>query len=152
MSLSPSEFSFIAGLVRREAAIILDAGKEYLVEARLMPLARKLGFASINEFVGKAQQRTDLEINRQIVDALTTNETSWFRDNEPFQALTKVVIPELMPTRSGTRTLRIWSAACSSGQEPYSIAMLLEDNLAAGWTYEITATDISQEMLGRAQA
>jgi chemotaxis protein methyltransferase CheR len=152
MSLTAQEFAFISGLVRRDAAIILDAGKEYLVEARLMPLARKCGLPTVSEFVQRAQQRSDREINRQIVDALTTNETSWFRDNEPFQALTGIVIPDLMPTRAGARHLRIWSAACSSGQEPYSIAMLLEDNLASGWNYEIMATDISQEMLNRAQS
>jgi len=102
--------------------------------------------------VNRAQLRPEPETYRKIVDALTTNETSWFRDGEPFKALTGTILPELMPNRSANRHLRIWSAACSSGQEPYSISMALGEQMPAGWTYEIVATDISTEMLDRAQA
>jgi len=86
-----------------------------------------------------------------VVDALTTNETSWFRDREPFNALTEVVLPDLIATRTNSRVVRVWSAACSSGQETYSLAMLLQDHLPAGWQYEILATDISHEMIERAR-
>ena len=89
---------------------------------------------------------------RKIVDALTTNETSWFRDREPFNALTTVVLPELVKARAAARRLRLWSAACSSGQEAYSLAITLQENLPPGWTYEIIGTDISTEMVKRAEA
>jgi chemotaxis protein methyltransferase CheR len=152
MTLSTQEFAFISGLVRRDSAIVLEAGKEYLVEARLLPLARQSGLPTVSEFVNRAQQRPDAALNEKIVDALTTNETSWFRDSEPFKALTGTVLPELIRSRESSRSLRVWSAACSSGQEPYSLAMALQDGLPASWTYDITATDISREMLGRAEA
>jgi chemotaxis protein methyltransferase CheR len=131
---------------------VLETGKEYLVEARLLPLAREAGLSGVSEFVNRAQHVPGPDTHEKIVDALTTNETSWFRDSEPFQAMTAKVLPDLMPTRSANRTIRIWSAACSSGQEPYSLAMVLQESLPAGWSYEILATDLSQEMLSRAQA
>jgi chemotaxis protein methyltransferase CheR len=152
MTLTAQEFTFISTLVRRDAAIVLEPGKEYLVEARLMPLARQAGASTVSEFVLRAQQRPEPEIQRRIVDALTTNETSFFRDGEPFTAMTTMVMPELLSRRASTRHLRVWSAACSSGQEPYTLAMQLQDHLPGGWTYEILGTDISAEMLQRAEA
>jgi chemotaxis protein methyltransferase CheR len=137
--------------VRRDAAIVLEPGKEYLVEARLMPLARQSGLSSVSEFVLKAQQRPEPDTQRRIVDALTTNETSFFRDGEPFVAMANMVLPDLLAKRVANRTLRVWSAACSSGQEPYTLAMQLTDNLPPGWSYEILGTDISTEVLGRAE-
>jgi chemotaxis protein methyltransferase CheR len=151
MSLSASEFTYVSDLVRRHSAIVLEPGKEYLVEARLLPLARQAGIPTVSEYVNGARHRPGPDIHEKIVDALTTNETSWFRDGEPFQALTSTVLPSLLPTRSANRTIRIWSAACSSGQEPYSLAMVLQESLPAGWNYEIVATDLSQEMLARAE-
>lgn len=147
MALTTQEFAFVSGLVRREAAIVLDTGKEYLVEARLLPLSRRAGTENVSAFVARAQRERALA--EQIVDALTTNETSWMRDREPFTALTDVVLPEMRAQRSPAHRLRVWSAACSSGQEPYGLAMLLED---AGMQYEIHATDISAEMLERAKS
>jgi chemotaxis protein methyltransferase CheR len=152
MTLTAQEFTFISTLVRRDAAIVLEPGKEYLVEARLMPLARQTGASTVSEFVLRAQQRPEPEIQRRIVDALTTNETSFFRDGEPFTAMTTMVMPELLSRRASTRHLRVWSAACSSGQEPYTLAMQLQDHLPGGWAYEILGTDISSEMLQRAEA
>jgi len=150
MSLSATDFAFVSGLVRKEAAIILGPGKEYLVEARLAALARNNGAASVPEYIARIQRSGDPKVAEAITDALTTNETSWFRDREPFAALNDAVLPELVSTRAANRHLRIWSAACSSGQEPYSLAITLEQFLPAGWTYEIIATDISREMLTRA--
>ncbi len=152
MSLSAQEFAFVSGLVRRDAAIVLETGKEYLVEARLMPLARALGVPTVSEFVNHAQRRPEPDTHRRIVDALTTNETSWFRDGEPFNRLVTMVLPDLIARRAGNRSLQIWSAACSSGQEPYTLAMVLQDSLPAGWSFEIVGTDISTEMLSRADA
>ena len=150
MTLSASDFAYVAGLVRRESAIVLTPGKEYLVEARLLPVARQAGIASVAEFLVQLQRRSDPAMRRSVIDALTTNETSWFRDREPFTALTDVVLPELISSRIATRSLRIWSAACSSGQEPYSLAMTLQQFLPAGWRYQIMGTDISTEMIKRA--
>jgi chemotaxis protein methyltransferase CheR len=151
MTLSSTNFTFVSRLVRQEASIILEPGKEYLVEGRLLTLARKAGAQNVDEYLQQIQSRLDPIANHMIVDALTTNETSWFRDREPFQALTDTVLPNLVTSRANHRGLRIWSAACSSGQEPYSIAMLLEDAIPAGWRYEIMASDISSEMIKRAE-
>lgn len=151
MALTTHEFVFVSELVRREAAIVLTSGKEYLVEARLLPLARKLGMASVSELIVHAQKQPASDIRWRIVEALTTNETSWYRDREPYVALGTDVLPDLLRARSATRSLRIWSAACSSGQEPYSLAIVLEEAMPSGWTYEILATDISTEMLDRAR-
>jgi chemotaxis protein methyltransferase CheR len=152
MTLTAQEFAFISGLVRRDAAIVLESGKEYLVEARLLPLARQMGISSVSEFVNRAQSKPEPDTHRRIVDALTTNETSFFRDGEPFKQLVTMVLPDLLAKRAASRTLKIWSAACSSGQEPYTLAMVLQDSMPAGWSFDIVGTDISQEMLSRAEA
>ncbi|MFC4062648.1 CheR family methyltransferase [Planomonospora corallina] len=149
MALTQQEFAFVSGLVRREAAIVLETGKEYLVEARILPLARRAGTTTVSEFVARAQR--ERAFADQIVDALTTNETSWLRDREPFTAFTENVLPDLAERRPPGHRLRVWSAACSSGQEPYSLAMLLEESVRTS-QYEIFATDISSEMIERAKA
>ena len=152
MSLSQADFSFVSTMVRREAAIVLAPGKEYLVEARLIPVARQVGAASVAAFLADLQRRPNSDHQRKIVDALTTNETSWFRDREPFSALSDVVLPELIKARSSVRSVRIWSAASSSGQEAYSLAITLQEALPVGWSYEIVGSDISTEMIKRAEA
>src|SRR3712207_1125081 len=135
MTLSQADFAFVSTLVRREAAIVLAPGKEYLVEARLIPVARQVGAGSVAEFIASLQRQPNPDRQRRLIDALTTNETSWFRDREPFAALSDVVLPELMKTRTAVRKVRVWSAACSSGQEPYSLAMTLQRALPTGWMY-----------------
>jgi chemotaxis protein methyltransferase CheR len=152
MTLTQAEFSFVSQLVRREASIVLAPGKEYLVEARLIPVARAVGAPGVTEFLADLQRRPDPSNQRRIIDALTTNETSWFRDREPFAALTDVVLPELVKSRGSARKVRLWSAASSSGQEAYSLAITLQENLPPGWSHEIMGTDISTEMIKRAEA
>ena len=152
MTLSQADFSYVSTMVRREASIVLAPGKEYLVEARLIPVARQVGAAGVAEFLADLQRRPNAAHQRKIIDALTTNETSWFRDREPFNALTDVVLPELVKTRAGNRKVRLWSAASSSGQEAYSLAITLQENLPPGWAYEIMGSDISTEMIKRAEA
>ncbi|GAA3660628.1 protein-glutamate O-methyltransferase CheR [Nocardioides ginsengisoli] len=142
-------FASVSALVRRETSMIYDEGKEYLVEARLNPLAAARGLG-LEEYV--ARLAFDAEERRKVIDALTINETSWFRDHTPYQAFTDAMLPPLLNARAPQRRLRIWSAACSSGQEAYSIAMLLDQHLPAGWDYEIVATDISTQMLERVRA
>jgi chemotaxis protein methyltransferase CheR len=151
VKLTAQEFAYVADLVNREAAIVLVPGKEYLVESRLIPLARRTGHCTLTGLIGVARTTTYAarELRQQIVESLTVNETSWFRDREPFMALTDVVLPAVLAD-SVARPLRIWSAACSSGQEPYSIAIQLEKSLPAGRGHEIVATDLSTDMIDRA--
>jgi chemotaxis protein methyltransferase CheR len=151
MTLSQAEFVYVSQLVRKEASIVLAPGKEYLVEARLIPVARAVGSPSVTDFLAELQRRPDPANQRRIIDALTTNETSWFRDREPFSALTDVVLPELVKSRASSRKVRLWSAASSSGQEAYSLAITMQERLPAGWNYEIMGTDISTEMVKRAE-
>jgi chemotaxis protein methyltransferase CheR len=153
MTLTATSFDWVRQVVHRESAIVLQPGKEYLVEARLLPIARQMGMADVGQLVDSVRTRPSAEQTRKIVEALTTNETSWFRDGDPFSALTTTVLPALQAARSPHERLQIWSAASSSGQEPYTIAMLLEDALPnAGTRVSITATDISREMVERTRA
>ncbi len=151
MSLTAESFAFVADLVRRRSAIQLVPGKEYLVESRLLPLAREAGLADVDAFVVRvraAGREADLV---RVVEALTTNETSWFRDSTPFAALRSCVAPAVVSTRGATTRLRVWSAACSTGQEPYSIAMTLVDCLPSTASFDILATDLSEQVLARAR-
>jgi chemotaxis protein methyltransferase CheR len=153
VTLEASAFSYVRDLVYREAAIVLTPDKEYLVEARLLPLAREAGAAGVGEFVTQLARRPERQRLRRVVEALTTNETSWFRDQQPFAALAKRMLPQLVAARGAERRLSVWSAACSSGQEAYSIGMVCADMpLPGGWTCQIHATDISDEMLTRGRA
>lgn len=154
MSISPTDFATVAALARRRAAIVLSPGKEYLVEARLTPLARELGLPDLAALVDVVRRERERgRTSDRVVDALTTNETSWFRDRHPFDALGTDVVGELVRSGRPDRTIRIWSAACSTGQEPYSILMLLNDRLAAhpGWRVDMLATDISETALAQAR-
>jgi chemotaxis protein methyltransferase CheR len=149
-SLDTVAVSWVADLVRREAAIVLD-GKEYLVDSRLGALSRRLGMPDAAAVV-RAAQRGDRTAQAGIVDALTTNETSWFRDGGPFEALRRQILPALVRERATDRSLRIWSAACSSGQEAYSVAMVCREVVPAGWRVDILGTDLSGEILARARS
>jgi len=150
VSISRGSFAFVADLSRRETAMVYETGKEYLVEARLLPLAREAGCADVDAYV--ARLRSDRSEQARALDALTINETSWFRDRAPFDAFVEVMLPDLLRRRSASRKLRIWSAACSSGQEAYSLAMLLEDHLPADWNASILATDVSPTMVERVRS
>ena len=153
MTLTATSFDWVRQLVHRESAIVLAPGKEYLVEARLLPIARSMGLPDVGQLVDSVRTRPSPESTRRIVEALTTNETSWFRDGDPFTALTSTVLPSLLAARGPAERLQIWSAACSSGQEPYTIAMLLEDALPnAASRVAVTATDLSREMVERTRA
>lgn len=155
MALTPQAFQFVADLVRREAAIVLEAGKEYLVESRLAPVARKNEFATLDAFLDhmRTVPRTS-PLLYQIVDALTTNETLFFRDHHPFEALKKEIIPQLIETRGNLRKLSIWSAASSTGQEAYSLAMMLRENFPqlGSWNIRILGTDLSTTVLDQARS
>jgi len=151
MSLAVHDFTYIQDLIRRESAIMLDPGKEYLVQSRLLPVAKSVGEESVGGLVSRLRRQADRGLKDRVVEAMTTNETSWFRDGSPWKALAEEVLPDLLAKRSAVRRLHIWCAAASSGQEPYTVAMLLADLFATrpGWAASILATDISTEMLQR---
>lgn len=154
MSLKPEEFDYVADLARSNAAIVLERGKEYLVETRLAPLARQEGLATLGELIARLRsQRVFGALHARVVDALTTNETFFFRDFHPFEALRKQVIPQLIKERAALKRLTIWSGACSTGQEPYSLGMLLRDNFPElrDWAVKIYATDLSPTVLAQAK-
>ncbi|MBK6421150.1 MAG: protein-glutamate O-methyltransferase CheR [Gemmatimonadetes bacterium] len=154
MALNPIDFQFVSTLVRQRSAIVLEPEKSYLLEARLTPLARAEGFASLEALVAQMRAQPFNGLHRKVVEAMTTNETSFFRDLHPFAALRQVVIPEVLKHRQATRTLNIWCAACSSGQEPYTVAMTLLEHFPqlTGWNFRILATDLSGEMVTRSRA
>jgi len=151
MAIAGADFDFIRDLVRVKAGIVLEPGKEYLVESRLAPLARKEGFPSLPDLVAGLRSRSPNGLHYKVIEAMTTNETTFFRDHKPFELLRTKVLPEVVSRRGAGRNISIWCAASSSGQEPYSIAMLLREHFPflATWRVDFLASDISQEMLAR---
>ncbi len=154
-SLTPAGFEYVQALAKRYAAVSLDDSKHYLVRSRLMPLARREGFDSVPILVDHLRARPFGQLHVAAVEALVTTETSFFRDFRPFEALRTHVLPELIRLRRGTsRSLTIWCAACSSGQEAHSISLLLREHfpMLEGWSLQLLASDISNEMLERARS
>jgi chemotaxis protein methyltransferase CheR len=151
--MTGQDFEAVRHLLAEESAIALDAGKEYLVEARLTPLVRELKLGSISELLVHVRRDPGNGLNRRIVEAMVTTESSFFRDQHPFQALHQTVLPELIRLRQEQRQLQIWCAASSYGQEPYSIAMLIREHfpVLADWKITLLASDISREVLERAR-
>ncbi len=153
MSVAAADAEFVRQLVRSEAAIVLDAGKDYLIEARLEPLAREAGLRDITELVARLRAG-HRDLRTTVVEAMTTNETSFFRDIRPFDALRSSMMPELARRRQHERSLRAWSAAASTGQEAYSIAMTMRDVdiFVPNWDLEVFATDIADSVLAQARS
>jgi chemotaxis protein methyltransferase CheR len=154
VSVAAAEFEFFRGYLRERTAIVLEAGKEYLVEARLHPIAQRAGLASVDALIRQLRKDPAGALQVEVLEALTTNETSFFRDWRPFEALRTRVVPEAMARRASERRLDVWSAACSTGQEAYSVAMLLEERFPqlSAWDVQIHGCDISQEMVARTRA
>jgi chemotaxis protein methyltransferase CheR len=154
MSSRASEFSYLCELVKTSTAISLDSQREYLMEARLATIAQREGFASVSELLNRVRAGGSTQLQWKVVEAMTTNETSFFRDIKPFEALRQVVVPTLMKARQSERKLSIWCAACSSGQEPYTIAMMLREHFTElqNWKVTILATDIATDMLDKSKS
>jgi chemotaxis protein methyltransferase CheR len=152
--VTPFDYDFLRGLLKQRSGLDLSADKQYLVESRLLPLARKAGLPGIAELVQKMKGGGAEALTTEVVEAMTTNETFFFRDKIPFDHLRDTIVPAMLQSRANRKSLRIWSAACSTGQEPYSIAMCLKEKGAAlsGWRIEIVATDLSQEVLEKSRA
>jgi chemotaxis protein methyltransferase CheR len=152
--MTPLDYDFLRKALKERSGLVLSADKQYLVESRLLPIARKAGFGNLGELVAALKHGDADVLMTRVVEAMTTNETFFFRDKTPFENFRSAVLPALLAARQGCRTIRIWCAAASTGQEPYSLAMALKDveGDVAGWRIEIIATDLASEVLERAQA
>jgi chemotaxis protein methyltransferase CheR len=151
--VSPLDYDFLCKLLKEQSGLALGADKEYLVESRLLPLVRKSGLASLAELVAKLRNGGH-RLAVDVVEAMTTNESFFFRDKIPFDHFRDTIMPALLAARARERRIRIWCAAASTGQEPYSLAICLKDmkDKIAGWRVEIVGTDLSIEVLERAKA
>jgi chemotaxis protein methyltransferase CheR len=152
--VTPLDYEYLRKLLKESSGLDLSADKQYLVESRLMPLARKASLPGIPELVQKRKGAGADALTAEVVEAMTTNETFFFRDKIPFDHLREAVLPALIRARAARRSLRIWCAASSTGQEPYSIAMCIKEMGAAlaGWRTEIVATDLSLAVLEKSKA
>jgi chemotaxis protein methyltransferase CheR len=151
--MTPPDYEYLRKLLKDHSGLDLSSDKQYLIESRLLPLSRKVGLSGISELVQKMKGGSASLIS-QVVEAMTTNETFFFRDKVPFEHFRGSIMPEILQARAGRKSLRIWCAAGSTGQEPYSLAMCLKEMGAAlaGWRVEILATDLSQEVLEKSKA
>ena len=153
-TIDQADFAFIRKFVYEQSAIALEPEKTYLVESRLGPIARQSGLHDLSGLVAHLRSRPAGELHAKVVEAMTTNETSFFRDAHPIEALRSDILPKLIQSRQSQRTLNIWSAASSSGQEAYTVVMLLREHFPelASWKISVIGTDLSQQMVERAQA
>jgi chemotaxis protein methyltransferase CheR len=152
--MTGDDFDLLCRLLKERSGLVLTRDKAYLLESRLLPVARKRNMKSLDELIVGLRGKADGDLLRDVVEAMTTNESFFFRDIKPFDQFRNFVLPAMMKTRATKKSIRIWSAACSSGQEPYSLAMILSEEKAKlpGWNFEIVATDLSTEILEKAQA
>jgi chemotaxis protein methyltransferase CheR len=148
------DFEYLRRFLRERSGLRLAADKQYLAESRLLPVARVAGLPGVAELVQRLRHAPSEPLAAAVVEAMTTNESFFFRDKTPFEQFRDTIIPELTAARLSRRRIRIWCAASSSGQEPYSLAMALKEmgDRLFGWRIEIIATDISNEMLERARS
>ncbi|MEX0759507.1 MAG: protein-glutamate O-methyltransferase CheR [Tistlia sp.] len=151
--MTPQDFDYVAQLLKQRSGLTIGPDKAYLLESRLNPVARKHGFNGLTDLFQGLRLRGDQTLTRDVVEAMTTNESFFFRDTKPFEQFRRLVLPHLLEKRATRRSFRIWSAACSSGQEPYSLSMILKEFEAklAGWRIEMVATDLSTEILDKAK-
>jgi chemotaxis protein methyltransferase CheR len=145
-------YRFLQAHVYSEVGIVLDDNKHYLFESRLAPIVRLLNFTSVNDLCVLLRAKTNSEVSRQVVEAMTTNETYFFRDPAHYEAIRNTLLPKLKEEKRDTRKLRFWSAASSTGQEAYSLAMLLLEEGLKDWNTQILGTDFSLKVLERARA
>lgn len=148
-----ADFDIYRELLMDKSGLVLTQDKSYLVESRLNPVAKKWGFENLDGLTAALRGMPQKDLVNDIIEAMTTNETSFYRDMKPFDIFKNTVLPYFKEKQGASKRLRIWCAAASSGQEPYSLAMLLKEEQAKmpGWSYEIVATDISYEILEQAK-
>ncbi|HEX3152761.1 MAG TPA: protein-glutamate O-methyltransferase CheR [Gemmataceae bacterium] len=152
--MTPADFDFVCRLVRERSGIVLETGKEYLVDARLTPVARQCELGTVAELIARLRGGADSGLIIRVIEAMVTTETSFFRDIHPFETLRTTVLPDMIRRRRAARQLAVWFAASSTGQEPYSFAMLLREHFPelTTWRLDLIATDLSTDVLGRARA
>lgn len=152
-AIEEADFNVFQDILMKTSGLVISPEKTYLLESRLNPVVKRWGMTSLKELAGKLKTNPGKDLVMEVMEAMTTNETSFFRDIKPYEQLKEVILPTIAERRSNRKTLRIWSAACSTGQEPYSIAMVLTDmnHLFANWNIEIFASDISNEVLEQAK-
>lgn len=150
--MDPKDFEFISALLKDRSGLALTMDKAYLLESRLMPVARKRGLNGLSELIVEMRAKKEEALIVEVNEAMTTNESFFFRDTKPFDLLRDVVLPPIMEKRAAQKRLKIWCAAASSGQEPYSIAMVLKElgPKVSGWNIDILGTDISRDILDKA--
>ncbi|MEA5506305.1 protein-glutamate O-methyltransferase CheR [Halotia wernerae UHCC 0503] len=153
MGVSTNDFEYLRQLVRDHSAVVLFGDKTYLAELHLQPIVESVGLTSIAELINYLRTHPFNSLHVQTIEALVTNETSFFRDSHPFEALKQFILPELVKSRAIERSLNIWCAACSNGQEPYSIAILINEHfpMLANWSVQLIASDFSTKVLARAK-
>jgi chemotaxis protein methyltransferase CheR len=151
--MTPLDYDYLRRCLKDRSGLLLSADKQYLVESRLLPVARKSGFASLGDLIHALRVGHDDALMTAVVEAMTTNETFFFRDKIPFDHFRTVIMPALLASRRASRSIRIWCAAASTGQEPYSLVMCLKamERELAGWRVEILATDLSNDVLEKAR-
>lgn len=154
MSISSERFFALAGLLKKETAVVLDSGREYLIEARLTQIAYGAGFDSLTDMIDQVLLDPGSSLSKRVLLALTTAETSFFRDAAPFEALKNRILPEIIKRKTGARDLSIWSVGCASGQELYSVAILLAENFPElhDWDVRLVGSDINPSLLIQAKA
>jgi chemotaxis protein methyltransferase CheR len=152
--VTPVEYDFLRKLLKERSGLMLSSDKQYLVESRLLPIVRKNGLASLSELVQRLKMPSVEPLIVEVVEAMTTNESFFFRDKIPFDHFRDAIMPALLTARAAQRRIRIWCAAASTGQEPYSLAMCLREmaQQTAGWRIDILATDLSTEVLEKAKS
>ena len=152
--MNPAEYDYLRQFLKSRSGLVLSNEKQYLIESRLLPVARKSGLESIAALVAKLKEPRETVLAEAVVEAMTTNESFFYRDKTPFEHFTQMMMPEMLKARASQKKIRIWCAAASTGQEPYTIAMCLKEmeRQLLGWRIEILGTDISNEVLDRAKA
>lgn len=152
--MNSGDFDFLCEFLKKQSGLVLTADKVYLVESRLLPVAKRRGLNGLADLVSAVRSGRDRELIQDVTEAMTTNESFFFRDKTPFENLRAEVLPKLIESRNGSKRLRIWSAAASTGQEPYTIAMVLKEMSVqlSGWRVDVIGTDISSEVLEKARA
>ena len=148
------DFDFISGLIKAGSGLVLTIEKAYLLESRLVPVARKHGLDNLEGLIAAVRRAPKGPLMGEVIEAMTTNESFFFRDGKPFDIFRNTFLPEIVKRRAASKSLRIWCAAASTGQEPYSLAMLLQEEAKQleGWNCQILGTDISDEVLERAKS
>jgi chemotaxis protein methyltransferase CheR len=151
--MSPVDYEFLRKYLKERSGLVLSADKQYLVESRLLPVARSAGFANLGDLVRALMIGNAEALTRAVVEAMMTHESFFFRDKLPFDHFRQTIMPALIAARNNVRTIRIWCAAASTGQEPYSLAMCLREmeQKIAGWRIELLATDLGNDVLEKAR-